>query len=64
MEYNFRDLFDDFLSFRWLHRGEQRRTRKPHTTRANKHTAQYRAKRDKRNQVASMQRKINRQRAG
>jgi len=64
MDSNLRGWFSDFLSFRWLHRGEQRRTRKPHTTRANKHTAQYRAKRDKRNQVASMQRKVNRQRAG
>jgi len=64
MEHNFRDFFDDFISFRWLHRGEQRRTRKPHTTRQNKHTAQYRAKRDNANRVASMQRKVNRQRAG
>ena len=64
MEHKVKDLFDEFFSFRWLHRGEQRRYRKPHTTRTNKHTAQYRAKRDKRNKVAAMQRKINRQRAG
>jgi len=64
MEHTARDFFDRVLSFKWLHRGEQRRTRKPHTTRANKHTAQYRARRDKANRVASMQRAINRQRAG
>jgi len=64
MEHTARDFFDRVLSFKWLHRGEQRRTRKPHTTRANKHTAQYRARRDKANRVASAQRKVNRQRAG
>lgn len=40
----------------------RRRNRVPHTTRANKHTAAYRAARKARNKQARWSRKINRQR--
>lgn len=65
MEHKF-NFWGNFLGALWRRRNErnhQRRNRKAHTTRANKHTKAYRAERKRRNKAALLSRKINRQRA-
>jgi hypothetical protein len=58
-------FWDNFFLFRWMHRSNRhgrRRNRQQYTTRTNKHTKAYRAKRKQRNKAALRQRKINRKR--
>jgi hypothetical protein len=62
-EYRY-DFWNTFFSFRWFNRKDRaRRGRKAYTTRANKHTQAYRARRKARNKCALAQRKVNRARA-